>query len=158
MFQHLWVRYSTYIDVSSIDNKNRIVSDTVQLLESNEAPSRARKIVTQGTVIYSTVRPYLLNIAIIEKEYYNEPIASTAFAILHPYSGVNNRFVYHYLKSPVFIKYVEDQMKGVAYPAINDGNFYKGLFPLPPLVEQHRIVEKIDRLMEKVDRLAILLG
>ena len=94
----------TYIDVGSIDNKNGIISDSVQVLESSEAPSRARKLVHKGTVIYSTVRPYLLNIAIIEKEYDNELIASTAFAILHPYSGLNNYFIYYYLRSPIFIK------------------------------------------------------
>ena len=143
----------TYIDVGSIDNTKGMISDDVQILESSEAPSRARKIVQQGTVIYSTVRPYLLNIAIIEKEYVCEPIASTAFAIIHPYSGINNRFIYHYLKSPTFIHFVESTMKGVAYPAINDGDFFQGLFPLPPLAEQHRIVAKIDQLMARCDQL-----
>jgi type I restriction enzyme S subunit len=143
----------TYIDVGSIDNTKGMISDDVQILESSEAPSRARKIVQQGTVIYSTVRPYLLNIAIIEKEYVCEPIASTAFAIIHPYSGINNRFIYHYLKSPTFIHFVESTMKGVDYPAINDGDFFQGLFPLPPLAEQHRIVAKIDQLMARCDQL-----
>jgi len=143
----------TYIDVGSIDNVNGIIFDDVQLLESSEAPSRARKIVRQGTVIYSTVRPYLLNVAIIEKEYVHEPIASTAFAIVHTYSGMVNRFVFHYLKSPTFIRYVETMMKGVAYPAINDGDFFRGTFPLPPLPEQRRIVAKIDQLMARCDEL-----
>ena len=143
----------TYIDVGSIDNKRGIISNDVQLLESFDAPSRARKIVQQGTVIYSTVRPYLLNIAIVDKEFSHEPIASTAFAILHPFCKISNRFIYYYLRSPVFISYVESTMKGVAYPAINDGDFFQGTFPLPPLTEQHRIVAKIDRLMARCDEL-----
>jgi type I restriction enzyme, S subunit len=143
----------TYIDVGSIDNTKGMICDDVQILESSEAPSRARKIVRQGTVIYSTVRPYLLNIAIIEQEYIHEPIASTAFAIVHPYNGIINRFVYYYLKSPVFIRFVESTMKGVAYPAINDGDFFRAVFPLPPLAEQRRIVAKIDQLMARCDEL-----
>ncbi|MGB3295151.1 MAG: restriction endonuclease subunit S [Phormidesmis sp.] len=146
-------RTFTYIDVGSIDSKNGVISEDIQLLESSDAPSRARKLVRKGTVIYSTVRPYLLNIAIVEEEYEPEPIASTAFAILHPYHGVDNRFIFYYLRSAVFIRYVEAQMKGVAYPAINDGNFFRGLFPLPPTAEQCRIVAKIDQLMARCDEL-----
>lgn len=143
----------TYIDVGSIDNKKGYITDSVQILDQNQAPSRARKLVKQGTVIYSTVRPYLLNIAIVTKNYKHQPIASTAFAILNPYIGINNYFIYYYLKSSCFVKYVEDQMKGVAYPAINDSNFYRGLFPLPPFEEQKRIVEKVDKMMKLCDEL-----
>lgn len=44
-------------------------------------------------------------------------------------------------------------MKGVAYPAINDDKFFKGLFPLPPVNEQKRIVKKVDSLMALCDQL-----
>lgn len=151
--QKIPVALFTYIDVGAIDNKLGAISSNTQLLDASEAPSRARKIVKPGTVIYSTVRPYLLNIAIVEKEYDPEPIASTAFAILHPFASVSARFIYHYLRSPAFIRYVESTQKGVAYPAINDGDFFSGLFPLPPLPEQHRIVARIDQLMTRCDEL-----
>ena len=87
----------TYIDVGSIDNKAGVIGKEVQILEDHEAPSRARKLVQKGTVIYSTVRPYLLNIAIVKDEFEHELIASTAFAILHPFIGITNRFIYSYL-------------------------------------------------------------
>ncbi len=143
----------TYIDVGSIDNKNGKIKNSTQVLKASEAPSRARKIVKYGTIIYSTVRPYLLNIAIIDKEYLPEPIASTAFAIIHPFNKLDNKFIYYYLNSPIFIKYVELKMKGVAYPAINDGDFFSGLIPIPPYKEQKRIVEKINQLMGLCDEL-----
>jgi len=142
----------TYIDVSAIDNKSGRIAEA-QIIGASDAPSRARKIVHPGDVVYSTVRPYLLNVAIIEREYEPEPIASTAFAVLHSYSGVLNRFVFRYLRSPIFISYVERTQKGVAYPAINDGDFFSGLFPLPPSDEQYRIVVKIDELMARCDEL-----
>ena len=143
----------TYIDVGSIDNGRGTISSDTQILESTEAPSRARKIVRKGTVIYSTVRPYLLNVAVVDQDFSPNAIVSTAFAILHPYSGVDGRFIYFFLRSPFFVRYVEANQKGVAYPAINDGDLFAGDFPLPPAAQQKRIVAKIDELMARCDAL-----
>ncbi|MCK5199203.1 MAG: restriction endonuclease subunit S [Spirochaetales bacterium] len=143
----------TYIDVTSINKEKGIIGENTQLLDENSAPSRARKIVKEGTVIYSTVRPYLLNIAIIGKEYLPEPIVSTAFAIVHPLGKIQNRYLYYYFRSIPFINYVESKMIGMAYPAINDTNFFKGLIPIPPLSEQKRILAKVNSLMALCDDL-----
>ncbi len=142
----------TYIDVGSINKEQGLVFDP-SVLSADQAPSRARKIVKEGTVIYSTVRPYLLNIAVVSESFDPEPIASTAFAIVHPFEGILARFVYRYLRSPSFIDYVESCQTGIAYPAINDKQFFSGVLPLPPLAEQHRIVAKVDELMALCDQL-----
>jgi type I restriction enzyme S subunit len=83
----------TYIDVGAI-NKELGLIENPQIIQPENAPSRARKIVKKGTVIYSTVRPYLLNIAIVDDDFFPEPIASTAFAIIHPYSGISALGIY----------------------------------------------------------------
>ena len=142
----------TYIDVSSINKEFGLIEEA-RTLSKEEAPSRARKLVKKDTVIYSTVRPYLLNIAIVDKDFFPEPIASTAFAIIHPIKGVSSSFVYRYLRSPSFVSYVESCQTGIAYPAINDKQFFNGLISLPPLKEQHRIVAKVDELMQLCDDL-----
>lgn len=142
----------TYIDVSAIDNVLGVIKSP-SILSATDAPSRARKIVKVGTVIYSTVRPYLRNICVIEEEYSPEPIASTAFAVLHPLQEMPGGFVASYLRSPQFVKHVESIQTGIAYPAINDKQFYGSVFPLPPLNEQHRIVAKVDELNALCDQL-----
>ena len=147
----------TYIDVTAIDKENGFVSDP-KVLQANEAPSRARKIVRQGDVIYSCVRPYLLNVAIVDADFDPAPIASTAFAILNGHGLVLPRYLWIVLRSPFMVECVEEDMRGQAYPAINDSDFSVLPFPLPPLAEQHRIVAKVDELMALCDRLEASLA
>jgi len=147
----------SYIDVSAIDNIKGVIKKPETISPIN-APSRARKKVRPNTVIYSTVRPYLQNIAVVEDQVDPEPIASTAFAIVSPLCGVPARYLLHYLRSPVFVRYVESVQTGIAYPAINDKQFFSGALPVPPLKEQHRIVEKVDELMALCDRLEQQVG
>lgn len=142
----------TYIEVSAIDSGRGIISSP-ELMRPENAPLRARKVVKRNTIIYSMVRPYLQNIAIIEEAFLPEPIASTAFAIIHPFCLMPSKYFFCFLRSPVFMRYVESIQMGIAYPAINDGQFFSGLIPLPPIQEQHRIVAKVDELMALCDQL-----
>lgn len=148
------VKFS-YIDIGSVDNKKNKLNLNENILDYEGAPSRARKIVKKGDIIYSTVRPYLHNICIIDRTFLHKPIASTGFAVLSCYNGVYNKFLFYYLLSPIFDEYVNnnENSKGVAYPAINDRQLYKGLIPLPPLQEQERIVEKLEELLPLCDQL-----
>jgi type I restriction enzyme S subunit len=142
----------TYIDVTAIDKEAGVVADP-KVLEASEAPSRARKITRKGDVIYSCVRPYLLNVAVIETDFDPQPIVSTAFAILNGHGLVVPRYIWIALRSPFMVACVEENQRGQAYPAINDADFAVLPFPLPPLAEQHRIVAKVDELMGLCDRL-----
>ena len=72
----------SYIDIGSIDNVHQKLNQNENIVEAKDAPSRARKIVKYGDIIYSTVRPYLHNMCIIDKEFCFKPIASTGFAVM----------------------------------------------------------------------------
>ncbi len=141
-----------YIDIGSINNISQSLSPNENIIEPAKAPSRARKIVKLGDILYATVRPYLHNMCIVDKEFSCEPIASTGFAVMCCEKAANNRYLFYYLLSPEFDKYANstENAKGVAYPAINDKKLYKALVPLPPINEQKRIVTFISTVVDTI--------
>lgn len=141
-----------YVDVASIDNSSQTLKRPA-LLEAKDAPSRARKIVTEGTVIFSTVRPYLLNTTVVHDNFEKELIASTAFAIIHPFTGIDSHWLLFNLVAQYFTDYTNEKSVGAAYPAINDAQFSMALIPLPPSAEQKRIVAKTTELLALVTEL-----
>ena len=149
----------SYIDIGSIDNAHQKLTNLKKYINTDDIPSRARRIVSLGDILYSTVRPYLHNMCIVDKVDSCETIASTGFAAMTCYKGVHNKFLFYYLLSPSFDKYANsaENSKGVAYPAINDQKFYKALVPLPPLNEQKRIAKKIEDFFALSNRYKSLL-
>ena len=144
----------SYIDIGSIDNKKQKLSIKENVIEAKNAPSRARKIVRQGDILYSTVRPYLHNMCIVDRSFSKTPIASTGFAVMACREGISNKYLFYFLLSPTFDSYANDSenSKGVAYPAINDSRLYNAPIALPPLAEQKRIVAKLEELLPLCER------
>ena len=143
-----------YIDIGSLDNKRQCLNEAETIIAPENAPSRARKLVEFGDILYSTVRPYLHNMCIIDRSFSHKPIASTGFAAMACHDGVNNKYMLYYLMSPSFDLYANntENSKGVAYPAINDDRLYRALIALPPFAEQKRIVAKIEKLLPLIER------
>ena len=138
----------TYIDVSSINN---FTPSLINIIQADQAPSRARKIVTEGMVLYSMTRPYLMNTCIVPK-LSNYTIASTAFAAVNCHDCLLNKYLLFILISKYFNSYVTKHQHGSSYPAINQKQFNNAYIPLPPLEEQKRIVAKLEKAFADLDR------
>lgn len=75
-------------------------------------------------------------------------VGSTLAKINFP--GIYNKYAYYYLKS----KYheINTNAKGTGIPHVNPDLLWNYRFPIPPLAEQHRIVEKIEELFSEIDK------
>ena len=139
-----------YVDIDSIDNSNQTIREIKQH-SVNELSTRARRVLKKGYILYSTVRPYLRNIAVIDYELENF-IGSTGFNVFRPLQ-INLKYVFNYLLTSYVNETFKKLMVGFNSPSITNEQFETVLIPLPPLDEQHHIVERIESLFTKLDRI-----
>jgi type I restriction enzyme S subunit len=138
-----------YIDISSIDNIRNVVGE-VKRFRMQEAPSRARQIVSAGDVLFATVRPYLRNIAAVPTKLDGQ-IASTGFSVLRPARDIEPRFLFYKTTSTDFVNALSVEQYGVSYPAVTEDQVREQLILVPPYKEQCRIVAKIEELFLELD-------
>ena len=139
----------TYIDISSIDRTRFVISEPKEIL-GKDAPSRARKQVQKGDVLFATTRPNLKNIALIRDEY-NSPVASTGFCVLRAGPKILSNYLFYFAITDLLQNQIEPYIGGASYPAITDSNLKKAKIPLPDLSEQKRVIEKLEALTTRID-------
>ena len=108
-----------YLDTGSITN-NKI--EELQILSvSDDLPSRAKRIVKDTDIIFSTVRPNLKHYGILYNPAENM-IVSTGFAVLHNTSNiVSNEFLYMWITNEKVLTYLQSIAENSVstYPSIN---------------------------------------
>jgi type I restriction enzyme, S subunit len=133
----------TYIDLSSVDKDAKTIT-VVEQYPCSEAPSRARQIIEKGDVLVATVRPNLNGVALVGAEY-DGATASTGFCVLRPIpEKLDAQFLFHWVKTKMFIQRMIDVATGANYPAVSDAKVKASTIPLPPLAEQKRIAAILD--------------
>ena len=138
-----------YIDIDAIDNKRNVVT-SVKVLNTKQAPSRASRYTEKGCVLFSMVRPYLRNIAMVTED---DCIASTGFFVCQGKGCLSSKFCYFQMLSNYVVDGLNDFMKGDNSPSITKAQIEEYIFPLPPLNEQKRIVTKIEELFAVLDEI-----
>ena len=140
-----------YIDLDSIDNINQKV-ESPKIIETLNAPSRATRLIVPGDVLFSMVRPYLKNIALVSNEY-KDCIASTGFFVCNfDHSITEPEYIFNLMRSPFVVNGLNNFMKGENSPSICNKDIEYFLYPIPPIDEQKRIVaelQKIDSLIHR---------
>ena len=141
-----------YLDIASIDNKtNKIIEGTPYT--GDTAPSRARQIVQKDDILFSTVRTYLKNIALITASKYDNQIASTGFCVIRANQKMLlPHFIFYKTLSDAFLSPLNAKQRGSSYPAVRNGDVLNSIIELPSLSEQKAIVKKIENAFAFADK------
>ena len=126
-----------YLDSGSVTNN---VFDSYQILDPNvdEIPSRAKRKVRDGDIVYSTVRPNLLHYGIISDKNVDDIVVSTAFAVIRSTDiNFSNELLYLILTDTKNTEALQGiaEMSKATYPSITPDNIMEIKFALPNFFE-----------------------
>jgi len=130
-----------YIDIASV--KGGQILELQKL--TNDFPSRAKRIVKKGDILYSSVRPNLKGYVYISDEI-NNCIASTGFAQIRVKESniILSKYLYYVLTTELITKELVSKAKGAQYPAVSFDDFENLDIPIPSIEIQNKIVEYCD--------------
>ena len=107
----------------------------------------SKHLFCSGQIIYSKIRPNLSKATIVD-------FGGLCSADMYPIDPfISTRYLLHYMLSSTFLGMAVKNDTRVAMPKINQEELNRILVPVCPLVEQHRIVTKVDQLMALCDEL-----
>lgn len=118
----------TYIDIAAVNARTGdIIPSEIQ---ASEAPSRARKLVSSGDILISSVRPERNAVARVPPEL-DGAVASTGFFVVHPLPAWRDRSdrLFLYLKTEPFIRQAGRRCTSSMYPVLNETDLLTILVP-----------------------------
>ncbi|SOC43935.1 restriction endonuclease subunit S [Salinicoccus kekensis] len=138
------------LDLEEIEsNKGNLLN---KVKKSQKSVNSNKYVFKKNNVMYGKLRPYLNKVIVADDDGY----CTTEILPLHFGDFVNSKYAKYTLMSPYFLNYVNKCSYGVKMPRLGTKDAKLALFPLPPLEEQNRIVEKIEELFIKVEEYDIL--
>lgn len=140
----------TYLDLSSVDN-GRIDRNMLRTEVFRTAPSRARRAVRPGDVLFGTVRPALRSHGAVDWQPDLPLVASTGFCVIRARPSQSTpRFLFHTILSDGIAGAARQREVGSNYPAVNECDVRRFPVLCPPVVEQRRIAAILDTLDDAI--------
>lgn len=123
-----------------------------------ESYSKLKKGYTQfleNDILFAKITPCMENgkCAIAKNLKNGIGYGTTEFHVLRTTYALNNKFLYNFLRQERFRQEAKYNMTGsVGFRRVPVEFLKRYIFPLPPLEEQKRIVEKLDSMFEKINK------
>jgi type I restriction enzyme S subunit len=114
---------------------------------SSKEVKSTKSYFNKGDLLYGKLRPYLNKVYIAEFE----GVCSSDILVFPISKNLNNKYLLYIFLNKDFSRYANLQVSGVQHPRTSFKSISKYVFPMPPLPEQHRIVDKIEELFTRLD-------
>lgn len=104
-------------------------------------------------IYYGKLRPYLKKVLVAP----SFGVCTTEIIAFRGYANISSEYIVSFFKSKYTDNYVNTITHGMSMPRLGTENARELVFPLPPLSEQYRIVERIRLLLSIIDQLEFQL-
>ena len=144
--------FINYLDTGSI-TENQISEIQHLTVGKDKIPSRARRKVQPGDIVYSTVRPNQRHFGLLKRIPENF-LASTGFSVLRGKAGVAyTNFLYWFLAQDRIVAQLHTiaEHSTSTYPSIRPADIRRLEVDLPPLPEQRAIAHVLGTLDDKIE-------
>lgn len=115
--------------------------------DSAERVKSLKNVFHPQQILYGKLRPYLNKHDIATFD----GVCSTDILVFNATSVTIPKFVNFFLDQDTFIEYAVSNSKGINLPRVSESVVLDAKCPLPPIYEQHRIVDRIESLFAKLD-------
>ncbi len=141
-----------YLDTGSI-TCNRV--ESYQEFEIDKAPSRAKRLVKQDDIIYSSVRPNQLHYGYITNPQDNLVVSTGFVTISCNKEKLHPKFLYYYLTQSYITEYLHSvaEASTSAYPSLKPSDIEALDIEIPIHDDQCRIASILTSLDDKIDLL-----
>lgn len=141
-----------YLDTGSI-TCNKV--EQLQSFSLTQAPSRAKRLVREDDIIYSTVRPNQLHFGYVKNPPENLVVSTGFVVITCDQTKIFPKYLYYYLTQKQSTEYLHSiaEASTTAYPSLKPTDIEALEIDLPPLQEQKAIAGVLSSLDDKIDLL-----
>lgn len=135
--------YDTYIGMENIKGYSNELIET-----DTEYEKSIQSVYKHGDILFGKLRPYLSKVCIME----NSGFCSGEFLVVSDYNGCKS-FLRYSLLNPKFIQNINASTYGAKMPRANSEYILNQKIAVPPIEEQERIAEFLDKKCGEIDGL-----
>jgi type I restriction enzyme S subunit len=140
-----------WIKIGDTEKGGKYITSTRERIRE-EGLAKTRKVYPGDFLLTNSMsfgRPYITKI---------EGCIHDGWLRIHPPDQIEREYLYYLLSSPYVYEFFSKAAAGAVVQNLNVGKVRELVIPLPPLDEQHRIVDKVEQLMALVDELETQLA